>query len=88
MTREEFEYSFGKTEFSTENWRGPRYRYGARSRPFGMGCQPRGFLVGALDGEYRDHERRVRWGWIEYPFQLTEEEVSNFELVDLTAYSL
>lgn len=84
MTREEFDAAVGKTVFSDE-WTGKRFRYGYRNRPFALAHQPKGFIIGALDQDYRDLERGIRHGWIEYPFQLTDDEVYSFELVDMSA---
>ena len=67
----------------TDEWTGPRYRYGYRNRPFAMAHQPKGFIIGSLDGNFRDQERGVRHGTVEYPFQLTADEIYSFELVDL-----
>lgn len=82
MTREEFDATVGKTVF-TEEWTGPRFRYGYRNRPWGMSHQPRGFIQGALDEDFRDPESGVRHGYIEYPFRLTDDEVYCFELVPM-----
>lgn len=83
MTREEFVAAHGAGIIFAEDYAGPRYRYGYRNRPFAMAHQPKGFLIGALDQEYRDPERGIRHGWIDYPFQLTPHEVEAFELVDM-----
>lgn len=82
MTREEFDATVGKTVF-TDEWTGPRFRYGYRNRPFAMSHQPRGFIIGALDQGFRDMDSGVRHGWIEYPFRLTDDEVYAFELVPM-----
>jgi len=83
MTREEFDYSFGRATIFTENWPGTRYRYGYRSRPFGMKCQPDGFIQGSYYSDFADRTLRIRHGVIEYPFELTTEEVYDFELVPM-----
>lgn len=80
MTREEFDATVGKTVFSDE-WTGQRFRYGYRNRPFAMAHQPKGFIIYALDHDFRDLDLGVRHGWIEYPFRLTYDEVAAFELV-------
>jgi hypothetical protein len=82
MTREEFDATVGKTVF-TEDWAGPRFRYGYRNRPFAMSHQPRGFIIQALDTEFRDFDAGIRHGWIEYPFRLSDDEVYAFELVPM-----
>lgn len=80
MTREEFDATVGKTVF-TEDWTGPRFRYGYTLRPFAMCHQPKGFLIGDLDQDFRDPAAGIRHGWIGYPFRLTDDEVAAFELV-------
>lgn len=82
MTREEFDATVGKTVF-TEDWTGPRFRYGYRNRPFAMSHQPKGFIIGGLNQDFRDPAAGIRWGWIEYPFRLTDHEVEAFEMVDM-----
>jgi hypothetical protein len=81
MTRDEFELLLGTKTIFTEDWSGARFRYGYTNRPFAMAHQPKGFIIGALDQEFRDRDLGVRWGWIEYPFQLSDREVDAFELV-------
>lgn len=80
MTREEFDATVGKTVF-TDEWTGPRFRYGYRNRPFAMSHQPRGFICGSVDHDFRAPESGVRHGFLEYPFRLTDDEVYSFELV-------
>jgi len=82
MTREEFDATVGKTVF-TEEWTGPRFRYGYRNRPFAMCHQPKGYIIGGLDQDFRDRDNLIRHGWIEYPFRLTDDEVYCFELVPM-----
>lgn len=67
----------------SEDWNGERHRYGYTNRPFAIAHQPKGFIIGALDNDFRDAAAGVRWGWIEYPFELDASEVRNFELVRL-----
>lgn len=73
----------GSCQF-TEDYTGPRFRYGYKNRPYAMAHQPKGFIIGSVDEAARIPERGVRWGTIEYPFLLTEGEVYSFELVELT----
>jgi hypothetical protein len=80
MTRTEFEAQGVQFVFS-EDYTGPRYRYGYRNRPFAMAHQPKGFLIGGVDNDFRDRELGVRHGTVDYPFELTADEVYSFELV-------
>ncbi len=67
-----------------DTYTGRRFRYGYIFRPCGIGCQPKGFIVGSYVPALRI-EDLVRHGSIEYPRQLTEDEVRSFELVPLQA---
>jgi hypothetical protein len=80
MTRDEHVAAHGDGAIFTHDWTGPRFRYGYCNRPFAMAHQPPGFIIGSLEGAVRIPEARVRWGTIEYPFQLSGEEVYRFEL--------
>lgn len=82
MTREKFASTYKETIFTGE-WTGYRHRYGYKNRSFDLGHQPTGFIIGAVDAEYRDKELGVRHGYIEYPFELTYLEIYNFELIDM-----
>lgn len=59
------------------------YKYGMRSRPFGVGCQPSGHE------KYEDSNKKETgyWGFIYYPEPLPESEVKKYELVQLTGWS-
>ena len=81
MTREEHYAEHGERFQYTEDWTGPRYKYGYTNRPFAMSHQPKGYIIGSVDELAIIPEKRVRWGTIEYPFQLSEHEVYSFELV-------
>jgi hypothetical protein len=61
-----------------DEYRGPRFRYGYRSRPFGIGHQPKGFIIGSQ--RRSDH---FRYGTIDFPFKLTPEEIYQYELTRL-----
>ena len=58
-----------------EEYTGPRFTYGFRNRPPGIGCQPDGFIAGSD----RDHPS-YRWGTRQWPRPLTEAEVYSYEL--------
>lgn len=78
-TREEYEIA---PVFSDE-YSGERFKYGFRNRPYDFSTCPKGSIL--LTWNFNDKENGSRHGTIEYPFQLTKEEVSNYELVDFTA---
>jgi hypothetical protein len=84
MTRQEFEAQYGN-DGMMRGWVGPRFKYGFTNRPFGIGCQPKGFLIDSYDGSERIEidGKRSRYGTIEYPFRLTTDELYSFELIDL-----
>lgn len=59
-----------------DEYRGPRYRYGLIARPPSIGAVPPGYIIGS--------ERKstdFRFGTIDYPRRLTDEEVYRYELV-------
>jgi hypothetical protein len=60
----------------SDDYTGPRYTYGLRNRPLDMGTAPKGYIIGS-DGPAVG---RARWGTIQYPRQLTPDEIYNFEL--------
>lgn len=60
----------------SEDYTGPRWTYGLRNRPMGMGAQPKGFIIGS-DGPPAG---RARHGTIQYPRELTKDELYDFEL--------
>lgn len=55
------------------------FAYGMRSRPFGIGAQPKGFV------RVDEDDKRARWGVIFYGAPLTADEIYSFELVDLNS---
>lgn len=79
MTRQDAET---KPPFDDE-YTGPRYKYGLRNRPFGIATAPKGAILMTYKPE--DKEAGSRHGTVEYPFQLTKDEVASFELVDFPA---
>lgn len=58
-----------------EEYEGPRWTYGLKFRPMMMGAQPKGHVIGSE----RDHPD-WRYGTVQYPRALTDEEMYNFEL--------
>ena len=58
------------------DYTGPRFTYGMRNRPLQIGAQPKGFIIDSL----RDSDK-FKFGTIQYPRQLTDKEVYDFELV-------
>lgn len=64
----------------SDEYTGPRWTYGLRNRPMQIGAQPAGYIIGS-DGPARG---RARHGTIQYPRQLTAEEIYNFELEEVT----
>lgn len=63
-------------EIFSADYTGPRFTYGLRNRPMGIGAAPKGFIIGS-DGPAIG---RARHGTIQYPRQLTEDEIYDFEL--------
>lgn len=57
------------------------YKYGLRARPLSIGTVPKDFM--SYNAEYKDLSNRIRWGYVEYARELTKEEISNFELVEM-----
>jgi len=60
----------------SDQYTGNRYTYGLRNRPLSTGTAPKGFIIGS-DGLATG---RARWGTIQYPRQLTPDEIYDFEL--------
>lgn len=58
-----------------KDYTGPRFTYGMRYRPLGLGAQPKGWIVDSL----RDSPN-FRHGTIQYPRELTADELRSFEL--------
>lgn len=74
-----------KPPFS-EDYTGPRFKYGFRARPMSIATQPDGAILGSYKPDEKTTDtngKETRYGTVEYPFQLTADEVSNFELLDL-----
>ena len=59
-----------------DTYTGPRWTYGLRNRPLSIGAQPLGWIIYSLKGE----GGRFRFGTIDYPRELTPEEVSDYDL--------
>jgi hypothetical protein len=64
-----------------EDYHGPRWTYGLVHRPFGIAAQPKGHIVGSLNEQHPDY----RYGTIDYPFELSGEEIYSYELVFVEA---
>lgn len=60
----------------TADYTGTRYTYGLRNRPLCMGTAPKGYIIGS-DGPPAG---RSSWGTIQYPRQLTPDEIYDYEL--------
>jgi len=88
LSREAFVETYGDNTVFTEDWTGPRFRYGYRNRPFALCHQPRGWIIGGIDSDFRDPVAGVRHGCVDYPFELTADEVYSFELVFLGEVSI
>ncbi len=61
--------------FYDEDYTGPRYTYGFRNRPAGIGCQPNGRIIGS-GKQHKD----FRHGTFDWPFELNEEQLYSYEL--------
>ena len=64
------------TPIYSDEYTGTRYTYGLRNRPLCMGTAPKGYIIGSEGNPIG----RARWGTIQYPRQLTPEEIYDFEL--------
>lgn len=59
-----------------DEYTGPRWTYGLQYRPIVGAGVPKGFIV------FSDRkDDRFRHGTVDYPFQLTEEQIEHAELV-------
>ncbi len=61
--------------FFDEDYTGERFTYGMRYRPLQIGAQPKGYIISSLR-EHKDY----RHGSIQYPRQLTNDELKSYEL--------
>lgn len=52
------------------------YKYGMRLREFGIGCQPKQFKK----FEYCNKNKTGYWSYVWYDRELTESELSNFDM--------
>ncbi len=64
-----------------DEYTGPRFSYGLRNRPLSLGAQPKGWIIDSL--RPGDGTRDTRHGIVDYPHELTENEVSAYELVPM-----
>lgn len=62
-----------------DTYTGPRFTYGFKYRPPGYATCPKGYIVGSN----KEHPDFRNFGTIDYPHELTEEEVRQFELVQV-----
>ena len=60
----------------SEDYKGPRWTYGLRNRPMAIGAQPKGYIIGSGGPAVG----RARNGTIQYPRELTAEELYDFEM--------
>lgn len=58
-----------------DEYTGTRYTYGLNSRPVGYAQVPAGWIV-----QSNRKDSRFNFGTIDYPFELTPEQVYSFEL--------
>jgi len=59
-----------------EDYEGARFTYGMVYRPLQIGAQPKGWIIGSL----RDHPD-FRHGIIQYPRELSADEIKSYELI-------
>ncbi len=59
-----------------DTYTGPRFKYGCTYRPPFNGGAPDGMIIFA-DKKHPDFD----YGTIEYPFELTAEQISRYELI-------
>lgn len=78
--REKFQS--GELRAYTDEYTGPKWQYGYINRPFGLSCQPKGFVLISYEPGIRVEigGNRSRHGVIDYPFPLTDDEMYSFEL--------
>jgi len=58
------------------DYTGPRWTYGMRNRPVGIGAAPKGYIIGSGGPAVG----RARNGTIQYPRELTSKELYDFEM--------
>ena len=58
------------------DYTGPRWTYGMRNRPVGLGAAPKGYIIGSGGPA----QGRARNGTIQYPRELTGDELYQFEM--------
>lgn len=59
-----------------EDYTGPRYTYGLTIRPVARFNIPDGWIIGSQG----KHEKYPRYGTIDYPFALTEEQTFHYDM--------
>lgn len=62
-----------------DEYKGPRWTYGLTYRPISIGTIPQGWIIDSQ----KDHPNFPSFGTIDYPKELTEKEVSSFELIEV-----
>lgn len=69
-----------------EEYTGPRYKYGFQNRPYSFATAPKGSIIGTYNENDKPEnlKGKARYGTIEYPFQLTTDEIYSYELLDLS----
>lgn len=72
----------GESRAYSDEYSGPRWRYGYINRPFAIAHQPKGFLIGSYQSDVRAEVggKCSRHGVLDYPFPLTDDEVYSFEM--------
>jgi len=56
------------------------FRYGMRFRPLQLGAQPKGFCINRKIHTRKQLPQFFRWGYIDYPTKLSDEDVRAYEL--------
>lgn len=71
-----------------DEYTGPRWRYGMCFRPPAIGHQPHGRIIGADKPGSVGGYPMINYGTIEYPRELTQDEIASYELIDLNDPSI
>jgi len=61
-----------------------RYRYATLMRPAGPGAVPRDGWVDTSFDEFTAPSGHHAWGWVEYDRRLTDKEINDYELEEMT----
>jgi hypothetical protein len=64
------------TRIRSQEYTGARWRYGMRNRPPSLGTHPKGEILGS----YGSPAGRARHGTLDYPRELTSDELYNYEM--------